>query len=221
MVSGEMCGRIVQARAHEMLSERLGAHVELRLMGHPRYNLGPTDTIGVVWQHCRELTYDGMVWGVRPHWASHIIFNARGEKYVQGGWWSRWRRGLVPVDGFYEWAHPAHRRAEPWYVKAPGGEPLFIAALWRPWRTENDEDQTVVVLLTTHANDVVGRLHDRMPVIIAPDESEDWLSPLVPHEAVEPLLEPVENASLIAHRVAFDVNTAGLEGPQLVLPLAS
>src|SRR5256885_565158 len=118
-------------------------------------------------------------WGLVPHWAKdpaigNKLANARGESLVERpafrDAFRQWRC-LVPASGFYEWQRRGGRKL-PWYVRPRDAE-LFalagITAFWQGLRT--------VSLITTEPNELMRPIHDRMPVIIAPEQYDALLDP--------------------------------------------
>ena len=160
------------------------------------------------------------------------------------------QRCVIPADAFYEWA-PAEagdrrRRKQPWCFRSADSGLLLLGGLWERWRPRGEkeagepsparsgeaveggeaaEPTTTLrscTILTTEANELVGRVHDRMPVLIAERDLEEWLSPepLAAGELERAASSPVPAGVLEAFRVSTTVNDAREEGPELVEPIA-
>lgn len=154
------------------------------------------------------------------------------------------RRCVIPVDAFYEWA-PAQpgatsARKQPWCFQAADGGILALAGLWEAWRAHRDSEQVrsggreqvrsggdgnrvlrSCTILTTDANEAVGRVHDRMPVVIAPGDLEEWLAPEpLDRDELTLLTRPAPAGVLDSYRVSTRVNDARSEGPELQERLA-
>ena len=139
------------------------------------------------------------------------------------------QRCVIPADAFYEWAPAARgnpvRRKQPWCFRAPAGSRLLLmGGLWERWRPRDDKSATPLhtcTILTTDANELVGRIHDRMPVLISGEDLEEWLSP-EPLAASElsRLVGPAAPEELETFRVSTRLNDAREEGPELVEPVA-
>jgi putative SOS response-associated peptidase YedK len=122
--------------------------------------------------------------------------------------------------------HPSaerSRRKQPWCFRAPDSGLLLLAGLFEQWRPRGERFATPLrtcTILTTDANDLVGRVHDRMPVLIAEDDLEEWLcpEPLAPGE-LNRLTRPARPDALEAFRVSTQVNDAREEGPELAAPV--
>jgi len=164
-------------------------------------------------------------WGLVPSWAKSPaigarLVNARSEE-VQGKAAFRHAirtgRVLVPVSGFYEW-----RRGVPFYFSRADGAPLALAGLGETWHGDHGPPLQTCTLLTTRANAVVATVHDRMPVVLAPGDWEEWLC----RQALEPgrldlLLAPAQDGHLCCRRVGSAVNNVRNDSPDLVLPVTS
>ncbi|MGO9557820.1 MAG: SOS response-associated peptidase [Acidimicrobiales bacterium] len=184
-------------------------------------------------------------WAKSPNVGARA-FNARAETLADKPMFRTAlarRRCIVPADAFYEWQRPAvgggsvsspsrtlsgsstsggqGGRRQPWCFKAGDGCMLGFAGLYELWReTRESEWLRTCTIITTDANSLMAPIHDRMPVILQPDDYEAWLAPgaLDPAELHE-LLAPVDDDFLIAYRVGSAVGNSRSEGPQLVEPL--
>lgn len=170
-----------------------------------------------------------MRWGLIPSWARDPaiggrMINARSETAADKPAFRsalRRRRCLVPADGFYEW-QPVGRVKQPYHIHAAGGGPLAIAGLWERWTAPDGGDIETCALLTTAANDAVAALHDRMPVILSPDDFSRWLDPAVTDPAViADLLRPVAADHLTWHPVSTRVNRVGEDDADLLRPVTA
>ena len=125
----------------------------------------------------------------------------------------RTRRCLIPADGFYEWQKAPR---QPFHLRLHEGELLALAGLWETWRgaEENVESFTII---TTDANDVVKPLHDRMPVILAPEHWQVWLSASA--EEVAWFLTPYQAEAMWAWPVDRRVSRAGEDDAGMIEPL--
>ena len=85
----------------------------------------------------------------------------------------RKNRVLVPADGFYEWAAKDGVK-QPYLIRLRDGEPMAMGGLLEHWQGP-EGDVTHFTILTTSANAVMAKIHDRMPVIIKPEEFASWL----------------------------------------------
>jgi putative SOS response-associated peptidase YedK len=177
-------------------------------------------------------------WGLVPSWAKDPaigsrLINARVETVdSKPSFRSAFakRRCLLPADGFYEWLSVEQQgkaRKQPYYIhRADGGELAFagLYELWRDRSAPDDHPQAwlwTAVIITTSAEDEVGRIHDRMPMIIDPGGWDDWLDPAnTGTAAARALLAPASASGLVSYPVGTDVNYVRNNGPALIEPLA-
>jgi putative SOS response-associated peptidase YedK len=153
----------------------------------PNYNVAPSQSVPIVrWNQTtggRELVLAR--WGLIPSWAKddkigYRMINARAETVAQKPAFRRAflkRRCLIPANGFYEWKKGASGK-QPYLIQLKDQSPFAFAGLWETWHNAqagtNLESCTIIV---TEANRFMASIHDRMPVILGPDDYERWLSP--------------------------------------------
>jgi putative SOS response-associated peptidase YedK len=193
----------------------------------PRYNIAPTQSLPILAN--REVRAVELArWGLVPSWADDLsigarLINARGESLGQKpafrDAFAR-RRCLVPADGYYEWQR-AGKRKQPHHIHLDGRRPFCLAGLWDRWRAP---DQTWVIsftIVTCPANRLIAPLHDRMPVVVAPDDYERWLArePLDP-DALQDIVAPYEPAGWMVQPVGDAVNRVDNDGPECLTPMA-
>jgi putative SOS response-associated peptidase YedK len=177
-------------------------------------------------------------WGLVPFWAKDPsigsrMINARVETVDAKPAFRRAfakRRCLLPADGFYEWLKVEDQgktRKQPYYIHRTDGGVLAFAGLYELWRDKSVPDDHpqawlwTAVIITTSAEDEVGRLHDRMPMVIDPARWGDWLDPASNDAAhVHALLAPAAASGLASYPVGTDVNYVRNNGPRLIEPLA-
>ncbi len=223
-----MCGRIAQYRPIAELAGQFNAH----WCGEPpppRYNLAPRDWVlglRLDQQGKRELVR--LYWGLIPSWAKDPrfgdhTFNARAETVATKPSFRhafKFRRCLIPVDGFYEW-QKTPRGKQPYFITHRDGQPLALAGLWEHWTDPVSgtaiESASIIV---TEANASLCPIHDRMPVIIDPEDHERWLAlePL-PAELAQRLLNTPPAAPVQPYPVSRRVNRALEDDPSLIWPL--
>ncbi len=203
-----MCGRFsLTSKAHR-LREHFGLALEPDHLT-PRYNIAPSEPVLVIPNRTQRLLRPAR-WGLIPHWATDArigqrLINVRNETLLtREGFRAALerRRCIIPADGFYEWQRDERGHRVPFYIRRRDGEPLAMAGLWDVWHPEEGEPVASCAIVTTDANELLAPIHDRMPVILAPESYETWLSPLAQSpEDLEPLLVPCPPEWLQAHRV--------------------
>lgn len=224
-----MCGRFVLRAPAEELSSLLEVPIQFPLPLPPRYNIAPTQTIAAV--RCSPQTgqreWVVLRWGLVPAWSRELdtglsLINARAETVATKPFFRdayRRRRCLIPASGFYEWKRTDKKTKQPYYFQRRDGQPFCFAGLWERW-ARNGVAVESCALVTTEANAVVAPVHDRMPVMLLPEEYEQWLSASTT-DAVESLLRPLPAEEMTAHPVSPRVNSPHTDEPALVAPLNS
>ncbi|MBU0515982.1 MAG: SOS response-associated peptidase [Proteobacteria bacterium] len=220
-----MCGRLAQTMDAVELAERFEvAPPDFELQA--RYNLAPGQTAAVVKADPeRRLTL--MRWGLVPAWAKeekigYKMINARAETVSQKSSFKgplRRSRCLIPASGFYEWQKMGRTR-QPWRFFKKDERPFGLAGLWDTWRSPTGERLETFTIITTTANELVGRIHDRMPVILRPEAEATWLDPAQGDPArLLPLLRPLATEEMDAYRVSILVNSPANDSPEVIAPL--
>ena len=179
-----MCGRYRLSRRKQLVEEYFDASGDEDWS--PRYNIAPTQPIPVVRQHPKESrrVLSPMRWGLIPSWAkdtsgSASMINARSETAAEKAAFCdpmKFRRCLVPADGFYEWKKTA-RGKQPFCFEVNDSELFAFAGLWDRWKDPSGKWIRSCAILTTTPNAVTSPVHDRMPVILNRDDYEMWLDP--------------------------------------------
>jgi len=163
-------------------------------------------------------------WGLIPGWvkdprAFSLLFNARGESVLQKPAFQsamRYRRCLIPFDGFYEWKQNGKRK-QPYYVRARNGGPMAFAGLWESWMGPNGEEMETAAIVTTAANLQLAPLHNRMPVILPAEAFDLWLDHrTVDAETAAALIAPAPEDLLETHPVSDLANHVANEGAALI-----
>jgi putative SOS response-associated peptidase YedK len=138
------------------------------------------------------------------------MINARAETLAEKPSFKRLigkRRCVVPADGFYEWRKERKRKV-PMRIRLKSEEPFGFAGLWDSWRKPDGKELQSFTIITTEANDLLGPIHDRMPVILAPDGEKLWLeSSLQDFSKVSSLLKPYPSDQMEVYEVSTLVNS--------------
>jgi putative SOS response-associated peptidase YedK len=171
------------------------------------YNVCPTDPVDTVVEHEGQRDLVQMRWGLVPYWWSKPLkelraatFNARVETVETKPFFResfKRKRCLMPISGYYEWQNTPHGK-QPWYFTARDGSPILtVAALWDEWKNrETGERLKSCAMIITEPNDFVAEVHDRMPVLLKPDQFEHWLSGVVGVEDLKPAPTTICSAGL-------------------------
>ncbi len=221
-----MCGRYTLTAPGEVLGEIF--ETEESVDWAPRYNLAPTQEVAVLGldpQGSRSILK--MRWGLIPSWAKdpaigNRLINARAETVAEKPSYRssfKKRRCLLLADGFYEWKKVDGIK-QPYYFRLEGHRPFAVAGLWSRWRRDGDEGILSCSLITTEANPATREVHDRMPVILRPQDYDSWLNPVGDDaEAHLDLLRPYPGDDLEAFAVSTRVNNPRNDAADLIEPL--
>ena len=193
----------------------------------PRYNIAPTQMVLAVRRPAGSLSPElvPLKWGLVPSWAEDLsignrMINARSETAAQKPAFRtalRQRRCLIPADGFYEWK-AAGKKKQPYHITLRDGELFAFAGLWERWQRGEQAVESCTIL-TTEANQLLRPLHDRMPVIISPDDYPRWLDPNLKQSGdVAPLLRSYDADRMRLEPVSTLVNSPANEAPGCIEP---
>ncbi len=210
-----MCARYTLTVSAKLLAERFGASPPPGFA--PRYNLAPGQPAAVlIAAPARRLAL--MPWGLVPAWAkgpnAKPQINARADSLADKPYFRdafRWRRALVPADGWYEWPKRGADKG-PRLFRRKDAAPFAFAGLWEPGG---------FAIVTTRPNPLVARVHDRMPVLLAPDAEAAWLDPKTPVERLNDLFLPYPSELLEARRVSERVGKTDVDEESLLDPAES
>jgi putative SOS response-associated peptidase YedK len=162
------------------------------------------------------------------------MINARMETVAEKPAYKRAfakRRCLLPADGYFEWYPTQEKtkagkpRKQPFFIRPRDHGVLAMAGLYELWRdpTKADDDPTrwlwTCTVITTEAEDSLGRIHDRMPLMVPRDRWSRWLDPHQPADTLLDLLEPAAPGALEAYPVSTRVSNVRNNGPDLLDPL--
>ena len=172
-----MCGRYTLKTPVERLSEKFQFPEVIPLK--PRYNIAPSQDVAIVRRLPDDLDRKLAVlrWGLIPAWVKDPAkarqpINAKSETVAELPTFRtafRRRRCLIPADGFYEWKQEVGRK-QPVYICMKDREPFAFAGLWERWVREEDEFIESCTILTTEPNELLAAVHNRMPVILDPND---------------------------------------------------
>lgn len=232
-----MCGRYVMEGPVSRMAEYFDAqYTEDESLFKNSYNIAPTSLVPVVRINREgERVILNHVWGLIPHWAkdasmSAKLNNARGETVHEK---PSFRTGfkkfrcLIPATGYYEWqAVPENSdspkpRKQPFYIY-PNEQPYFaIAGVCDHWKDPEGNLVMSTAIITTEPSAELAHIHDRMPVMIAPQHWAEWLDPK--NQDVESLRKFIRSTnSVLSHPVGFGVSNVGkarLDDVRLIEPI--
>ena len=191
------------------------------------YNISPTQIAPVITARDGKPTLEFMKWGFIPQGAKdansvfrYKTFNVRSEgiftkdssnKSIRGS------RCLVPANGYYEW-RTAGAGKTPYYIHAPGQELFAFAGIYSSWTDPAGREWGTYSIITNESNKDVNKIHDRMPIILKPDEEAKWLEPTETISPLYELMQPSPEGVLVATPVGTDINSTKINNPKLIAP---
>jgi putative SOS response-associated peptidase YedK len=215
-----MCGRFTLTIADaEEIARLLGLEPDPRFAARyrPRFNVAPTDEHWIL--RTGRSSHDAgselvpAQWGAKQQKGGPILTrveNARARKMLDDP--SAGHRCLVPADGFYEWTGEKGDRRPIWFHRPEQGELVLLGALCTEWK-----DGFHFSILTTAANDLVARVHDRMPVIVPTKDAARFLTTTDGQELAS-MLKPAPEGALVAREVSARVNVVGNDDAECLAP---
>lgn len=241
-----MCGRFtLRTPASNLAGWFLRASLDLNFPQlRSRFNIAPTQLIACVRkvpEQESELEVAQLQWGLVPPWSkdgksAYSMINARSETVHEKPSFRspfRSRRCLIVADGFYEWVREGKVK-RPFYITMADDQPFCMAGIWERWAAGEKVVESVAVLTTT-ANGLMARIHDRMPVIIPPSEFHRWLAADIPSAkkndpeseqqaaaataSLQELLRPFPEEAMAAREVSMYVNSVRNESPECIAEL--
>ncbi|MCM2395367.1 SOS response-associated peptidase [Rhizobium sp. S95] len=234
-----MCGRFSLTATPDEVRETFGL---VELEGFPaRYNIAPTQPILVVVSSDRREPGSNLPerqavlvrWGFLPGWVKDprdfpLLINARSETAIGKASFRaamRHRRVLVPASGFYEWHRPSKESGEAsqaYWIRPRHGRIVAFAGLMEIWSSADGSEVDTGAILTVSANRTIGRIHDRMPVVIKPEDYTRWLDCKSgePRDVAD-LMVPAEEDFFEAVPVSNLVNKVANTGPEIQEPVGN
>jgi putative SOS response-associated peptidase YedK len=221
-----MCGRFALFSYMRQLMEEFG--IDEHDGGEPaqRFNVAPSQRVLAVVNDGEGNRLETFRWGLIPHWAKgpgpRYMINARAETVADKPTFRdafRERRCLILADGFYEWQRSGRVKA-PMYIHDAAGRPWGFAGVYESWNSPEGDEVTTCAIITTEANEVMARVHHRMPAIIRPEDRGTWLDPGIKDpDVLLPLLRPYEADRMEVVPVSDAVNSPRNDSPDLIRPL--
>jgi putative SOS response-associated peptidase YedK len=195
----------------------------------PRYNIAPSQPILALPNDGKKRA-DFFVWGLIPSWVKDPtigsrMINARAETLAEKPSFRgalKYHRCLIFADGFYEWqAQPGSKSKIPHFIRVKSGAPFAFAGLWDAWHSADGSAVLSATIITTEPNELMARLHNRMPVILKEDVYAQWLDP-EPAKAdqLQKILTPSPSEEMEAYPVSTLVNSPSNDRAECILPLS-
>ncbi len=226
-----MCGRFTNRAKPEQIKKRFKVGVKNPNLFQPRFNIAPSQMIGVVYTPETERILSQLKWGLVPSWSkdaptSKGLINARAETITEKPSFReafKSRRCIIPASGFYEWQKKGTGAKQPFYFYLKEKDVFGFAGLWEEWLDkQTGELLETCTIITTEANEVLKPIHDRMPVILKSEGYDEWLDAKVKEtDKLKKFLAPYPANEMDSHAVSKNVNFPDNNSPELTAPLNS
>ncbi|MCC3698791.1 SOS response associated peptidase [Pseudomonas phage PseuP_222] len=226
-----MCGRLSQYRGiHDFVAALSMPGALINNVGDQplgRYNAAPTMQLALFHVADDTLHADAVRWGWRPHWATDRAapINARVEKVAHGPFFRQiWpHRAICPIDNWFEWVDEGGPKKQPYLIRHRDGSPILCASIGQlPDPDEGHGEHDGFVIITADSAGGMVDIHDRRPVVLAPDLAREWLDLATPKERAEQIAlhqgEPAEAFEWF--KVSSSVGNVRNQGPELIEPRA-
>lgn len=219
-----MCGRFTLRTPMPILIEQFMLFEDFDYT--PAFNIAPTQNVLTIRGQSEGSRYhaERLRWGLIPFWAKDKsigakMINARGETVREKPAFRaafKKRRCLVLSDGYYEWKKQTDGK-QPYLIHMKSDAPFAYAGLWERWEKGEAPIESCTII-TTDSNEVTSDVHDRMPVILKPEDYETWLSEDSDPDELQSLIKPFEEDILKVDKVSRYVNNVRNQGPECVEP---
>ncbi|MBE9077538.1 SOS response-associated peptidase [Romeria aff. gracilis LEGE 07310] len=225
-----MCGRFTQTQSGSAVAKAF--QLSTVPSPQPRYNIAPTQPVSAIVENPEQgRQYRVFQWGLIPSWSKDPsigsrLINARAETVAEKPSFRaafKRRRCLVVADGFYEWQRViGQKQKQPFYIQVGEGDLFGFAGLWEQWESGDGSYIESCTIITTEPNELMQPIHNRMPVILHPEDYDLWLDPrLEKGHSLQPLLRPYEPDPMQAYPVSLQVNNPRHEAADCIEPLAA
>lgn len=217
-----MCGRFSMTSPWELLKERFDVEIpesDYRL----RYNAAPGQDLFVIPE---ETPKEAQLyhWGLVPFWAKdpkigNRLINARAETVAEKPAFRKSfqkHRCLVLADGFYEWDKKGGKRI-PYRVMLKNEEPFAFAGICDYWKDKEGNELKSFSIITTDANQLIEKIHDRMPVILSREDEKVWLDPQLDIKEAIKMLKPFPAEEMKMYPVSTLVNSPKNDIPEIIM----
>ncbi len=194
----------------------------------PRFNIAPSQPVLAITNSRDGFQVDHFQWGLIPGWSKdpasgQAMINARSETAAtkpsfKGAF--RYRRCLIPANGFYEWKSAGNRSKQAMCVRLKEAPLFAMAGLWEQWQGPDGTELETCSVLTTSANALLESIHPRMPVILEPSQFNRWLSSeRTPIPQLESLLQTFPAEEMEVFPVSSYVNKVVHDSPECIVPI--
>ncbi|MCY9006072.1 SOS response-associated peptidase [Peribacillus frigoritolerans] len=219
-----MCGRFTLFTDIEEIKERFDIQGSFDEEYQFSYNIAPSQSVLSVINDGVRNRLGYLRWGLIPFWAKdekagYKMINARAETIAEKASFRnayKKKRCLIIADSFYEWKKIPERKI-PMRIKLKNHAPFGMAGLWESWKSPEGISIYSCSVITTVPNELMTSIHDRMPVILKPEDEKDWLNPSINDPAyLQQYLKSFDSEQMEAFEVSTDVNSTKNNTPNLI-----
>lgn len=224
-----MCGRAYSTYTSEELEIRYRNKSPKRLDElEPNFNMAPTHQVPVLRAEGSERLFERMHWQVIPPWEPEFktklsTINAKSETIFESKLYRGAvlrRRCIVPLSGFIEWQAQPEGPKRPFKIHLREEPILSVAGIWERWHAGTPEERHSFAIVTTAANEFMTPLHNRMPVILTPEQEDAWLDPeLQDAEKIAKLMKPYASEAMVAEEITPMINSPRNNRPEVLEPV--
>jgi putative SOS response-associated peptidase YedK len=222
----KMCGRFTLSAPIEEIVSRFDVESFLQQDDYlPSYNIAPSQSVLAVINNGSINKMGYLRWGLVPPWAKDLsigykMINARAETLAEKPSFKtayRKKRCLIIADGFYEWKRHGDKTKTPMRIKLKSDELFGMAGLWEHWKSPEGESIFSCTVITTVPNELMKDIHDRMPVILKPEDEKIWLDPTISDpDYLSQFLKPLDSDLMEAYEVSPLVNSPKNNSAELI-----
>ncbi|WP_342424837.1 SOS response-associated peptidase [Paenibacillus sp. FSL E2-0178] len=219
-----MCGRFtITVTLEELITHYLIDDSKLATL-KPNYNVAPMHNVPAVIASVAGKRLGELRWGLIPFWAKDEkigskMINARAETVAEKPAFKRLlktKRCIIPADGFYEWKKDGTSK-QPYRILMSDGSLFSFAGLYDTWEDPEGKKLSTCTIITTTPNSLMDDIHDRMPVILRPEDEADWLGRDNDDvESLLKLLKPYDAAKMRAYKVPSAVGNVRNNSKELL-----
>ncbi|MDM5295031.1 SOS response-associated peptidase [Peribacillus simplex] len=219
-----MCGRFTLFTDIEEIKDRFDIQGSFDEEYQFSYNIAPSHSVLSVINDGGRNRLGYLRWGLIPFWAKdekvgYKMINARAESIAEKASFKnayKKKRCLIIADSFYEWKKEPERKI-PMRIKLKNHAPFGMAGLWESWKSPEGINIYSCSVITTVPNELMTSIHDRMPVILKPEDEKDWLNPSINDPAyLQQYLKSFDPEQMEAFEVSTDVNSTKNNSPNLI-----
>ncbi|WP_264737287.1 SOS response-associated peptidase [Cytobacillus firmus] len=221
-----MCGRFTLTATFTEIIDRFDIEASIQEeLYNPTFNAAPSQSVLAVINDGTRNRLGYLRWGLIPPWSKDLkigykMINARAETLTEKTSYRnpyKKKRCLVIADSFYEWKKHDNKTKTPMRIKLKSSDLFAMAGLWEAWKSPDGETIYSCSVITTTPNELVKDIHDRMPVILKPEDEKTWLDTSISDTTnLNDLLKPLPEDLMEAYEVSSLVNSPKNNSPNLI-----